>query len=151
MQVTRLAVSLFLLSALCLAEKPLITVEVLDSHQENVAGPSVFMLPSYRGGLGMAGTINIPIGYASVKMPDGRTLNIQCVGRRKLNGTVKGCFTLEPGPYQAEIAGNALIIHAHELGGKEHRIKFQVVQSLRPAVSSGVVECDAKGKNCSGH
>lgn len=54
-------------------------------------------------------------------MPDGTHVTLWCqVGFRK-------CDSLRPGYYSAEIAGNTVWMYAHDLSGKEHKIKYKYV------------------------
>jgi hypothetical protein len=59
--------------------------------------------------------------YVGALLPDGRKAVLWCQeGFRK-------CLSLAPGPYQAEIRGNALFIYVPELSGKERKVKYKAV------------------------
>ena len=67
------------------------------------------------------GTRYISQENISAKLPDGRVANLWCQqGFRK-------CASLEPGSYQAQIDGNSLFVIAHDLSGKEKRVKYKVM------------------------
>jgi hypothetical protein len=54
-------------------------------------------------------------------MPDGTHVTLWCQrGFRK-------CSTLNGGYYSAEINGDSVWIFGHDLGGKEHKIKYHYV------------------------
>jgi hypothetical protein len=64
---------------------------------------------------------SIPEEHVYVIMPDGGHVKLWCQ-----NG-FRRCAYLQPGSYTAEASGNSLFIHAHELSGKERKIKYRAV------------------------
>jgi hypothetical protein len=84
-----------------------------------------------------AAVITVPVEWAEVhvRMPDNRRISVHC------QPVFRACWDLDPGLYEADIHGNALLIFAHDLEGKERGIKFSVVGTWQeralqmPAVS----------------
>lgn len=59
--------------------------------------------------------------YVRAIMPDGTHVTLWCqVGFRK-------CASLQPGTYSAEVKGNTVWMYAHDLSGKEHKVKYKAV------------------------
>lgn len=70
-------------------------------------------------------------------LPDGRRVILWCQeGFRR-------CDNLQPGKYEAEIDGNALLVYVPELSGKERRIKYRAV-SLQVASAAQPSEPDTE-------
>jgi len=63
---------------------------------------------------------SIPQEHVYVIMPDGSHVKVCQNGFRR-------CAYLQPGSYTAEVSGNSLFIFAHELSGKERKIKYRAV------------------------
>ena len=59
--------------------------------------------------------------YVYAIMPDGSHVKLWCQ-----NG-FRRCAYLQPGSYKAEVSGNSLFVYAHELSGKERKIKYRAV------------------------
>lgn len=67
--------------------------------------------------------------HVSAVLPDGRYVTLWCQeGFRK-------CDNLQPGKYEAEIDGNSLFVFAHDLSGKEHKIKYKAVNVQQATVT----------------
>jgi hypothetical protein len=63
----------------------------------------------------------IPQAHVHAIMPDGTHITLWCQrGFRR-------CSTLNAGYYSAEIDGNSVWMFGHDLGGKEHKIKYHYV------------------------
>jgi hypothetical protein len=56
-----------------------------------------------------------------VIMPDGQHVTLWC------QAGFRACAGLRPGNYSAEVKGNSLWIYAHDLSGKEHKVKYKAV------------------------
>jgi len=64
---------------------------------------------------------SIPQAHVHAIMPDGTQITLWCQqGFRR-------CSTLSAGTYSAEVDGNSVWIYGHELGGKEHKVKYHYV------------------------
>jgi len=61
----------------------------------------------------------IPQAHVHAIMSDGRRITLWC------QAGFRHCNTLEPGTYAAEIVGNSVWVYGHDLGGKEHKIKYR--------------------------
>jgi hypothetical protein len=146
---------LLLLATLALAkDKPRITIQVVDSQTSvrqfaynlpgtasnsttNCNGSATATAPG--GGVVTAnGTTNcrttttpgapsravvrsIPQAHVHAIMPDSRQITLWCQqGFRR-------CSTLSAGTYNAEVDGNTVWIFAHDLGGKEHKVKYHYI------------------------
>ena len=54
-------------------------------------------------------------------MPDGTHVRLSC------QAGFHSCDFLRPGNYSAEIKENTVWMYAHDLSGKEHKIKYRAV------------------------
>jgi hypothetical protein len=63
----------------------------------------------------------IPQEHVHATLPDGRHITLWC------QRGFRQCDTLEAGNYEAEIKGDTVWMYGHDLGGKEHKIKYHYV------------------------
>jgi hypothetical protein len=63
----------------------------------------------------------IPEAHVHAIMPDGTHITLWC------QSGFRRCNTLNAGYYTAQIDGNSVWMFGHDLGGKEHRIKYHYV------------------------
>jgi hypothetical protein len=54
-------------------------------------------------------------------MPDGSHVTLWC------QAGFRHCYYLQPGSYTAEVKGNSLWMYAHDLSGREHKVKYHAV------------------------
>jgi hypothetical protein len=59
--------------------------------------------------------------HVRVIMADGTHVTLWC------QAGFRSCASLRPGSYSAEVKGNTVWIYAHDLSGKEHKIKYKAV------------------------
>lgn len=63
----------------------------------------------------------IPQQHVHAVMPDGSHVTLWC------QAGFRHCAYLQPGSYTAELSGNVVWMHAHDLEGKDHKIKYHAV------------------------
>jgi hypothetical protein len=147
-------VFLIAVSAAIAKDKPRITIQVMDTETStrqftyNVPGTNAHSTTNCNGnataidtGGGMAtanGTTNctttttpgtapstrvreIPQAHVHAIMPNGTHITLWC------QSGFRRCNTLSAGYYSAEIDGNSVWMFGHDLGGKEHKIKYHYV------------------------
>ena len=66
-------------------------------------------------------TRNIAQEHVHVVMPDGSRVTLWC------QAGFRHCACLQPGSYTAELSRNVVWMHAHDLEGKDHKIKYDAV------------------------
>ena len=64
---------------------------------------------------------SIPQAQVHAIIPDGTHITLWC------QQGFRHCDILAAGSYSAEVDGSSVWIYAHELGGKEHKIKYRYV------------------------
>ena len=64
---------------------------------------------------------SIPQAHVHAIMPDGTQITLWC------QQSFRRCSTLSAGTYPAEVDGNSVWVYGHELGGKEHKVKYHYV------------------------
>lgn len=68
-------------------------------------------------------TISYTDEYVRAIMPDGTHVTLWCeIGFRK-------CWNLQPGSYSAEIKGDTVWMFAHDLSGKQYKLKYKAVRN----------------------
>ncbi|HEV2491587.1 MAG TPA: hypothetical protein VG204_00790 [Terriglobia bacterium] len=63
----------------------------------------------------------IPQAHVHAIMSNGAHITLWC------QAGFRHCNNLEPGTYGAEIVDNSVWVYTHDLGGKEHKIKYRYV------------------------
>ena len=64
---------------------------------------------------------SIPQEHVYAVMPDDSHVTLWC------QSGFRRCSYLQPGFYDAEIKGNSLFVHTHDLSGKEFKVKYHAV------------------------